>query len=106
MPLILPGNVASAIGLNPDFAMAIMGMESSFGTAKNLTSTKGAKGIMQVMPDTFDQMKAWYTNPANIKKYNHSARFIYTWLYVCGKYSLRECSKTMNIYMDPSNKSE
>ena len=63
-------NVASAIGLNPDFAMAIMGMESSFGTAKNLTSTKGAKGIMQVMPDTFDQMKAWYTNPANIKKYN------------------------------------
>jgi hypothetical protein len=36
---------------------------------------------------------------ANIKKYNHSARFIYTWLYVCGKYSLRECSKTMNIYM-------
>ena len=63
-------NVAAAIGLNPDFAMAIMGMESSFGTAKNLTSTKGAKGIMQVMPETFDQMKAWYTNPANIKKYN------------------------------------
>ena len=63
-------NVAAAIGLNPDFAMAIMGMESSFGTAKNLTSTKGAKGIMQVMPETFDQMKAWYTNPDNIKKYN------------------------------------
>jgi hypothetical protein len=63
-------NVAAAIGLNPDFAMAIMGMESSFGTAKNLTSTKGAKGIMQVMPETFDQMKAWYTNPENIKKYN------------------------------------
>ena len=63
-------NLAAAIGFNPDFAMAIMGMESSFGTAKNLTSTKGAKGIMQVMPDTFDQMKAWYTNPDNIKKYN------------------------------------
>ena len=63
-------NVAAAIGLNPDFAMAIMGMESSFGTAKNLISTKGAKGIMQVMPETFDQMKAWYTNPENIKKYN------------------------------------
>jgi hypothetical protein len=63
-------NVAAAIGLNPDFAMAIMGMESSFGTAKNLTSTKGAKGIMQVMPETFDQMKAWYTNQDNIKKYN------------------------------------
>ena len=63
-------NVAAAIGLNPDFAMAIMGMESSFGTAKGLTSTKGAKGIMQVMPETFDQMKAWYTNPENIKKYN------------------------------------
>ena len=63
-------NIAAAIGLNPDFAMAIMGMESSFGTAKGLTSTKGAKGIMQVMPETFDQMKAWYTNPENIKKYN------------------------------------
>ena len=63
-------NLAAAIGFNPDFAMAIMGMESSFGTAKNLTSTKGAKGIMQVMPETFDQMKAWYTNPNNIKKYN------------------------------------
>lgn len=36
---------------------------------------------------------------ANIKKYHHSARFIYTWLYVCGLYSRRACSKTMNIYM-------
>ena len=35
----------------------------------------------------------------NIKKYNHSARFIYTWLYICGQYSLRKCSKTINIYL-------
>ena len=36
---------------------------------------------------------------ANITKYNHSARFIYSWLYICSKYSLRECSKTMKIYI-------
>tara|TARA_Y100001958_G_scaffold27577_1_gene17511 strand:+ start:9252 stop:10484 length:1233 start_codon:yes stop_codon:yes gene_type:complete len=36
---------------------------------------------------------------ANIKKYNQSARFIYTWLYICGQYSLRKCSKTLNIYL-------
>jgi len=61
---------AAAIGFDPNFATAIMGIESSFGEAKNLTSTKGAKGIMQVMPGTFDQMRVWYTNPANIAKYN------------------------------------
>ena len=36
---------------------------------------------------------------ANIKKYNHSARFIYTWLYICGLNSLRKCSKTLHIYL-------
>ena len=61
--------MAGLLGVDPDFATAIMGIESSFGTAKNLTSDKGAKGIMQVMPETFDQMKAWFTNPENIKKY-------------------------------------
>ena len=63
-------SAAAAIGFDPNFATAIMGIESSFGTSKNLTSTKGAKGIMQVMPGTFDQMRVWYTNPANIAKYN------------------------------------
>ena len=36
---------------------------------------------------------------ANIKKYNKSARFIYTWLYICGQYSLHKCSKTLAIYL-------
>ena len=63
-------SAAAAIGFDPNFATAIMGIESSFGASKNLTSTKGAKGIMQVMPGTFDQMRVWYTNPANIAKYN------------------------------------
>ena len=68
-------NVAGVIGFDPDFATAIMGIESSFGTT-TATSAKGAKGIMQVMPDTFDQMKAWYTNPANVTKYNIPANVV------------------------------
>lgn len=62
-------NLAAAIGVNPDFAMAIMAMESSYG-ATSKDSKKGAQGIMQVMPGTFDDIKAFFTNPANIKKYN------------------------------------
>ncbi len=62
-------NLAAAIGVNPDFAMAIMAMESSYGATSG-DSEKGAQGIMQVMPDTFDDIKAFFTNPANIKKYN------------------------------------
>jgi len=61
-------NLAAAIGVNPDFAMAIMAMESSYG-ATSKDSTKGAQGIMQVMPGTFDDIKAFFTNPANIEKY-------------------------------------
>ena len=68
-------SVAGAIGFDPDFATAIMGIESSFG-ATTATSAKGAKGIMQVMPATFDQMKAWYSNPANITKYNIPANVV------------------------------
>ena len=49
--------------------MAIMAMESSYG-ATSEDSTKGAQGIMQVMPGTFDDIKAFFTDPANIKKYN------------------------------------
>ena len=69
-------NAAAALGFDPNFATAIMGIESSFGAAKNLTSTKGAKGIMQVMPDTFDYMRVWYTNPNNIAKYNIPANVV------------------------------
>ena len=61
-------NLAAAIGVNPDFAMAIMAMESSYG-ATSKDSKKGAQGIMQVMPGTFDDIKAFFTNQANIKKY-------------------------------------
>jgi len=66
-------NLAAAIGVNPDFAMAIIAMESSYG-ATSKTSKKGAEGIMQVMPGTFDDIKTFFTNPANIKKYNITQR--------------------------------
>jgi len=35
----------------------------------------------------------------NIKKYDKSARFIYTWLYICGQYSLRKCSNSLTIFL-------
>lgn len=35
----------------------------------------------------------------NIEKYNRSARFIYTWLYICGNYSLRRCSNKLDIFI-------
>ena len=65
--------LAQSIGVNPDFAMAIIAMESSYG-ATSEDSEKGAQGIMQVMPDTFDDIKTFFTNPANIKKYGITQR--------------------------------
>jgi len=56
-------------------ALSVLGVESDFG--RNLSDAgAGAQGAMQVMPGTFDQMKAWYTNPDNIKKYNISPRIV------------------------------
>jgi len=67
--------MADMLGLDKFMALSVLGVESDFG--RNLSDAgAGAQGAMQVMPDTFDQMKAWYTNPANIKKYNIPANIV------------------------------
>lgn len=67
--------MADMLGLDKYMALSIFGVESDFG--RNVSDAgKGAQGAMQVMPATFDQMKAWYTNPANIKKYNIPANIV------------------------------
>ena len=67
--------MSDLLGLDKFMALSILGVESDFG--RNLSDAgAGAQGAMQVMPGTFDQMKAWYTNPDNIKKYNISPRIV------------------------------
>lgn len=60
---------AQALGVDPASAVAIYGIETSFG-ATTATSSKGAKGPMQVMDDTFRRMKTFFTNEENIRQYN------------------------------------
>ena len=57
------------LGIDPAAAVAIYGIESSYGAAKG-SSTAGAKGPMQVMDKTFKGMKTWFTDPKNIEAYN------------------------------------
>jgi hypothetical protein len=59
------------LGIDPAAAVAIYGIESSYGAAKG-SSTAGAKGSMQVMDKTFKGMKTWFTDPKNIEAYNIS----------------------------------
>jgi hypothetical protein len=59
------------LGVDPAAAVAIYGIESSYGAAKG-ASTAGAKGPMQVMDKTFKGMKSWFTDPKNIEAYNIS----------------------------------
>jgi len=59
------------LGIDPAAAVAIYGIESSYGAAKG-ASTAGAKGSMQVMDKTFKGMKTWFTDPKNIEAYNIS----------------------------------
>ena len=67
--------MSDLLGLDKFMALSVLGVESDFG--RNLSDAgAGAQGAMQVMPGTFDQMKAWYTNPDNIKKYNISPRIV------------------------------
>ena len=60
---------AQELGIDPAAAVAIYGIESSYGAAKSV-STAGAKGPMQVMDKTFKGMKSWFTDPKNIESYN------------------------------------
>lgn len=60
---------ATALGVDPAAAIAIYGLESSFG-AKGGTSGAGAGGPLQVMPAQVNNLKAWFTNGRNIAQYN------------------------------------
>lgn len=69
-PVKQVGARAVQLGVDPYAAIALFGIESSFGAQAGATSTAGAKGGMQVTPDTFQQMKRFFTSEENIKKYN------------------------------------
>ncbi len=55
---------ANDLGIDPFAAIAIFGIESDFGRNSG-TSSKGAKGGMQVMPAQFKRLKTWFADPAN-----------------------------------------
>ncbi len=56
--------MANDLGIDPFAAIAIFGIESDFGRNSG-TSSKGAKGGMQVMPAQFNNLKKWFADPAN-----------------------------------------
>jgi hypothetical protein len=56
--------MANDLGIDPFAAIAIFGIESDFGRNSG-TSSKGAKGGMQVMPAQFKRLKTWFADPAN-----------------------------------------
>lgn len=60
---------ASELGVDPAAAVAIYGVETNFGRRVGV-SEKGAFGVMQVTPATFTGMKKFFTDPAEIKRYN------------------------------------
>ena len=64
---------ASSLGIDPDAVTALMGIESNFGTDRR-TSKSGAKGILQVLPSTYDSMKRWFTTQAEIDRLNIDPR--------------------------------
>ena len=62
---------AQQLGVDPAAAVAISALESGYGIGgTKATSGAGARGVMQVLPVTFADMKRWYTDPAEIKRYN------------------------------------
>ena len=60
---------ATELGVDPAAAVALYGVETNFGRRVGV-SEKGAFGVMQVTPATFEGMKRFFTDPAEIKKYN------------------------------------
>jgi hypothetical protein len=64
---------AQELGIDPASAVAIYGIESGYGAANTTKAgPAGARGPMQVLDKTFTSMKAWYTDPKNIEKFNIS----------------------------------
>ena len=70
-------NEARRLGVDPAAAVAIYGIESNFGAATG-ESDRGATGGMQVIDETFNSMKAWFTDPANIEQYGLSQELVTT----------------------------
>ena len=66
---------SQVFGLDPAAVMAIFAIESNYGVATG-DSGKAASGSMQVTDATFNEMKKWYTNADNIKKYNIPASIV------------------------------
>ena len=64
---------ANEIGIDPFSAIAIFGIESDFGRNTG-TSSRGAKGGMQVMPAQFDRLKKWFADPANLDQIKNAFR--------------------------------
>lgn len=59
---------AKALGVDPAAAMAIYGIESTFG-ANARRSGAGAKGPMQVTPAQLTNLRTWFNDPRNIRQY-------------------------------------
>ena len=56
--------LANEMGIDPIAALAIFGIESDFGRV-NKGSGRGAFGSMQVTNAQFNNLKRWFTDPAN-----------------------------------------
>jgi len=66
---------AKALGVDPAAAMAIYGIESSFG--KNARrSGAGAKGPMQVTTAQLTNLRTWFNDPRNIRQYGITPELI------------------------------
>lgn len=66
---------AKALGVDPAAAMAIYGIESTFG-ANAGTSGAGAKGPLQVTPAQVTNLKTWFNDPRNIEQYGISPELV------------------------------
>jgi hypothetical protein len=61
-------NRAKALGVDPAAAIAIYGVETSFG-AKGGNNKAGAGGPLQVMASDWPDFQKWFNDPANRKRY-------------------------------------
>lgn len=66
---------AKALGVDPAAAMAIYGIESTFG-ANARRSGAGAKGPLQVTPAQVTNLKTWFNDARNIEQYGISPELV------------------------------
>jgi len=59
---------ALELGADPAAVLALSGIETEFGANIATDPVTGAGGLLQVTPDTYAEMKAFFTNPAEIKR--------------------------------------